>query len=222
VALGSLSDSDGKLDIAVTNGSLGIVNTDTINVTSLTLVGDKAKLLFSADPSAGVNTKLVVSGATNIATGAELGIRLANLVAAPTSFLVIQGNNAQCRHDRLRTCWPSRRTCTWPPAAPTPTTSISTSVADGGRDRHEPSEASAYDAVFAALGKDSALANTFLNQTTKDGFRDLYDQMLPDQGEGLFAALQSSTSRSRPPRCSAPIRATAMGPTASGSRRSTR
>jgi hypothetical protein len=52
-------------------------------------------------------------------------------------------------------------------------------------------ETSAYDAVFAALGTDSTLAANFLNQSTRDGFRDVYDQMLPDQGEGLFAALQS-------------------------------
>jgi hypothetical protein len=190
VALGSLSDSDGRLDIAVTNGSLGIVNTDTINVSSVTL-GDKAKLLFSADPSAGVNTKLVVSGATNIATGAELGIRLANLVKAPTSFLVIQGNNVNVG------------TIGGGLLAESPYLYVATSRADTNnvyidvRRRtaaeigFSKSEASAYDAVFAALGKDTALANTFLNQSTKDGFRDLYDQMLPDQGEGLFSALQS-------------------------------
>ena len=190
VALGKLSDSDGRLDIAVANGSLGIVNTDTINVSSLNL-GSKAKLLFSADPAAGQNTKLVVSGATNIATGAELGIRLANLVKAPTTFTVIQGSNinvgtigngllaespylyvATSRADANNVYIDVRRR----------------SAAEIGFNR---AETSAYDAVFAALGANTDVATQFLGQNTRDGFRDLYDQMLPDQGEGLFAALQS-------------------------------
>lgn len=190
VALGKLTDSDGRLDIAVANGSLGIVNAETINVSSLN-VGAKGKILFSADPTAGLNTKLVVSGATNIATGAELGIRLANLVKQPTSFLVVQGANINVGAIGNGLL------------AESPYMYVATSRADAnnvyidvrqktaaeiGLNR---AETSAYDAVNQALGKDSALAGTFLNQSTRDGYRDLYDQMLPDQGEGLFAALQS-------------------------------
>lgn len=190
VALGKLTDSDGRLDIAVANGSLGIVNAETINVSSLN-VGAQGKILFSADPTAGLNTKLVVSGATNIATGAELGIRLANLVKQPTSFLVVQGANINVGAIGNGLL------------AESPYMYVATSRADAnnvyidvrqktaaeiGLNR---AETSAYDAVNQALGKDSALAGTFLNQSTRDGYRDLYDQMLPDQGEGLFAALQS-------------------------------
>lgn len=190
VALGRLTDSDGRLDVAVANGSLGIVNTDTINVSSLTL-GSKAKLLFSADAAAGTNTKLVVSGATNIASGAELGIRLANLVKQPTTFTVIQGSNINVGAIGGGLL------------AESPYLYVATSRADANnvyidvrrRSAAEigfnPSETSAYDAVFSALGSDTTLANQFLGQSTRDGFRDLYDQMLPDQGEGLFAALQS-------------------------------
>ncbi len=190
VALGRLTDGDGRLDIAVTNGSLGIVNTDTINVSSLTL-GSKAKLLFSADASAGTNTKLVVSGATNIASGAELGIRLANLVKQPTTFTVIQGSNINVG------------TIGGGLLAESPYLYVATSRADANnvyidvrrRSAAEigfnKAETSAYDAVFAALGSDSTLAGQFLGQNTRDGFRDLYDQMLPDQGQGLFSALQS-------------------------------
>lgn len=190
VALGKLTDSDGKLDISVVNGSLGIVNTDTINVTSLTL-GDKAKLLFSADPAAGTNTKLIVSGATNIATGAELGIRLANLVKQPTTFTVIQGGNLNVG------------TIGGGLLAQSPYMYVATSRADASnvyidvrrRSAAEigfnQAETSAYDAVYGALGANSTLAAQFLNQNTRDGFRDLYDQMLPDQGIGMFSALQS-------------------------------
>lgn len=189
-ALGKLTDSDGKLDIAIANGSLGILNTDTINVTSLN-VGDKGKILFSADPAAGVNTKLVVSGATNIATGAELGIRLANLVKQPTSYLVIQGSNVNV--GSIGTGLLAQSPFMYVATSRADTNNVYIDVrqktaAEIGLNR---AETSAYDAVYQALGKDSALAGTFLNQTTRDAYRDLYDQMLPDQGEGLFAALQS-------------------------------
>lgn len=190
VALGSLTDSDGRLDISVANGSLGIVNSETINISSLN-VGSTGKILFSADPSAGTATKLVVSGSTTIASGAELGIRLANLVKQPTTFTVIQGSNI------------SAGTFGNSLLAQSPYLYVATSRADANnvyidvRRRtaaeigFNKAETSAYDAVFSALGQDSTLAGTFLNQSTRDGFRDLYDQMLPDQGEGLFAALQS-------------------------------
>lgn len=190
VAIGKLYDSDGKLDLSIANGSLAIANSDTISVTSLNL-GSKAKLLFSADPSAGTNTKLVVSGTTTIATGAELGIRMANLVKQPTSFTVIQGSNINVG------------TIGSGLLASSPYLYVATSRADANnvyidvRRRtaaeigFNQAETAAYDAVYSALGANSTLASTFLNQTSRDGFRDLYDQMLPDQGEGLFAALQT-------------------------------
>ena len=190
VALGALTDSDGKLDISVANGSLGILNSETINVSSLN-IGSTGKILFSADPAAGTGTKLVVSGATTIASGAELGIRLANLVKEPTSFTVIQGSNI------------SAGTFGNGLLAQSPYLYVATSRADANnvyidvRRRtaaeigFNKAETSAYDAVFAALGQDTNLASAFLNQSTRDSFRDVYDQMLPDQGEGMFSALQS-------------------------------
>ena len=190
VALGKLTDSDGRLDIAVANGSLGIVNAETINVSSLN-VGAKGKILFSADPAAGANTRLVVTGATNIATGAELGIRLANLVKQPTSFLVIQGSNINVGTigDGLLAEAPYMYAASSRADANNVYIDVrQKTAAEIGLNR---AETSAYAAVNQALGKDSALAGTFLNQSTRDGYRDLYDQMLPDQGEGLFAALQS-------------------------------
>lgn len=189
-ALGALSDSDGRLDIAIANGSLGILNTDTINVSSLNL-GATSKLLFSADPTAGTNTKLVVSGATTIASGAELGIRLANLVAQPTSFTVIQGSNinAGTFGNGLTAQSPYMYVATT--RADQNNVYIDVRRRTAGELGFNQAEASAYDAVYGALGKNTTLASTFLNQSTRDGFRDLYDQMLPDQGQGLFAALQS-------------------------------
>jgi hypothetical protein len=70
--IGALTDSDGLLDIRIGNGSLGLTNTETIKATSLTLGAD-SKLVFTVDPTAGTQTKLVVDTAT-IETGATLGL----------------------------------------------------------------------------------------------------------------------------------------------------
>jgi hypothetical protein len=194
--LGGLRDSDGQLAINVTKGSLGLTNAETINATSLN-VGAESKLLFTADPSAnngaGTNTHIVVSGAVNIASGAQLGLRLTSLLTAPTSYTVITGGTLTAgtiNQDLL---------------GGTPYLYVASSRVDTNNvyldvRRRTSSEigmnqaqSSAYDATFAALTKDKDIATAYLTQTTKDGFLGLYDQMMPDQGEGFFAAMQDVT-----------------------------
>ncbi|KRA61766.1 autotransporter [Caulobacter sp. Root655] len=193
--IGALRDSDGQLAVNVAKGSLGLTNAETINVTSVNLGAD-SKILFTADPSAnngaGANTHIVASGAVNIASGAQVGLQLKSLLSAPTSYTVITGASltagtinqdllggtpymyvASSRTDANNLYLDVRRRSA---------AEIGMNVSQGG----------AYDAVFAALGKDTPLANAFLGQTTKDGFLGYYDQMMPDQGEGFFAALQNA------------------------------
>lgn len=187
--VGNLTNAGG-VSISVANGSLGILNTDTLRVNSLSM-GSSSHLLFSADPAAGTNTKLIVSGPVNIADGAELGIRLANIVKAPTSFTVIQGNNLNIGN--IGTGLLAQSPYLYVASSRADANNVYIDVrrrtaAEIGFNREE---TSAYDAVFAALGADGKLANAFLNQSTRDGFRDLYDQMLPDTGAGVFNALQA-------------------------------
>ena len=193
LVLGALTDSDGRLAVTIGKGSLGISNAADINISSLN-IGSTSKILFTADPTAGTSTRLVVAGAANVATGAELGLRLTSLVKQPTSYTVITAGSLTVGSLGQSLLQDS------------PYLYVATSRADAnnvyldvrrrtateiGMTR---SEASAYDAVFTALGSTGAgtLASTFLAQNGKDGFLNLYDQMLPDQGEGLFASLQSA------------------------------
>jgi len=53
----------------------------------------------------------------------------------------------------------------------------------------------AFNAVFQALTKDSALGDAIITPTTKYGFLQLYNQMLPDQGIGTFESLESATQK---------------------------
>lgn len=194
--VGALRDSDGQLAINVGNGGLAVTNAETINATSLTL-GAQSRMVFTADPAAnngaGANTHLVVSGAVNIASGAQLGLQLKSLLTTPTSYTVITGGSLTAgtiSQDLL--------------GGGTPYMYVASSRTDGNNVYLDvarrsaaaigmnASQAGAYDAVFAALGKDTGLASAFLGQGTRDGFLGYYDQMMPDQGEGFFAALQNA------------------------------
>ncbi|CAN5126237.1 autotransporter outer membrane beta-barrel domain-containing protein [soil metagenome] len=193
--LGALRDSDGLLTINVGKGSLGITNAETINATNLTLGAD-SKVVFTADPAAnngaGANTHIVVSGAVNIAAGAQLGLRLTSILAAPTSYTVITGGSVTAgaiSQDLL-----GGTPYLYVASSRTDTNNVyldvrRRSATEIGMNK---AQASAYDATFAALTQDKGLATAFLAQGGKDGFLGLYDQMMPDTGEGFFAALQNA------------------------------
>ncbi|EJL34800.1 hypothetical protein PMI01_01493 [Caulobacter sp. AP07] len=187
--IGALTDSDGKLDVTIGNGKLYLTNAETIKATSLTLGADST-LVFTADPAAGTQTKLVVDTAT-IASGATLGLNLTSLLTTPTTYTVIEAGSLTAGtidQDLLGNA---------------PYLYVAKGYAEGNNvlidvRRRTATEAamsrsqtSAYDAVFAALSNNTDIAGAFLGQNTRDGFFNLYDQMLPSQGEGLFAALQT-------------------------------
>ena len=52
-------------------------------------------------------------------------------------------------------------------------------------------EASAYDAVYQALGTDTEMRDVFLAQTERDGFMQLYEQLMPDHSGGPLLSLAS-------------------------------
>ena len=190
IVIGALTDTDGQLAINLGQGALSLTNAQTINATSLN-VGSTSKLVFTADPTAGTNTRIVVSGAANLASGAQLGLNLTTLVKAPTSFAVITAGSLTSgvlSQDLL-----GNAPYLYVAGSHTDAHNVyidvrRRSAAEIGMST---SQASAYDAVFAALGGNSDLTNAFLSRNDRDGFLGYYNQLLPDQGEGLFSALQS-------------------------------
>jgi hypothetical protein len=49
--------------------------------------------------------------------------------------------------------------------------------------------AAAYNAVYSALFNDSTIRDVFLAQTSQSGFMNAFNQMLPNQGAGIFSSL---------------------------------
>jgi hypothetical protein len=153
-------------------------------------------MVFTVDPSAnngaGANTHLIASGAVNIASGAQMGLRLTSLLATEKTYTVITGGSLTVGtiNDGLLESTPYLYVAKSSHDANNIYLDVTRRTAvDIGMNK---SQSSAYDAVFAALGQNSAIADSFLTQASKNGFLDLYNQMLPDQGEGSFAALQSA------------------------------
>ncbi|HEY1099721.1 MAG TPA: autotransporter outer membrane beta-barrel domain-containing protein, partial [Myxococcota bacterium] len=88
VVRGSLSDTDGALDIDVSDGTLEGRQTSALNLSNLN-VGADGNLIVTVDPANGAAGTFNVSGTATLADGAGLGVRFNSLLAAPERFTLI-------------------------------------------------------------------------------------------------------------------------------------
>lgn len=193
---GKLSDSDGLLDIDITKGTLDARQTGQIDVTSLN-VGADGKLIVTLDPAnnpTGENSGFKVNGVANVATGAELGVRFNSLIQGETRFTLIDAdtlNAGTIDPDGLQAN---------SPYAFVVKTEVDAAAGDidvvaRRRTAEEAGmigvESAAYDSIYGALGQNEAIRNAILSQTGRDGFFDIYEQMLPDHSGGPLLSLAS-------------------------------
>ncbi|RZJ17154.1 MAG: autotransporter outer membrane beta-barrel domain-containing protein [Brevundimonas sp.] len=192
---GAITDSDGQLDINVTDGVLDARQTSRTNVSSLN-VGADGSLIVTLDPATvGSSAGFNVSGATTIAEGAGLGVRFTSLIDDPARFTIINADPGSLTYDRTDSSLLSDSPYLF--------------VAEVGADlaagdvyvdvrRRRADEANlikveeqAYDAVYQALYDNEAVRNAFLAQTDREGFGNLFEQMLPDHSGGPLLSLAS-------------------------------
>jgi hypothetical protein len=181
------------LDINVSKGTLNATQTTATHISSLN-VGADGVLITTLDPKADRAGGFNVSGAAPLATGAQLGVRFSSLLEGPERFDIIKAgtlNVGQIDKQLL--------------AENSPYLYVVEAGVDQGanslyidarrRTAQEagliPVEASAYDAVYAALGANETVRNLFLSQTGRDGFIDAYEQMLPDHSGGPLMSLSA-------------------------------
>jgi len=195
-AAGRISDGDGRLAIEVRDGRLTMANTETVTVTSLNL-GTKGVLAVNIDPTV-TNTRLNVTGAATVATGAQVEVTLTAISRGAKSFQIVQAQSLTVGQAGATLAGApflysaSLRADTAAGALhvdlrPKTTTEL-------GLNR---SGSQAFDAVFASLDKDDAIESAFLTQKTQAGFQGLYDQMLPDHSGGVLmsaAAISAAVS----------------------------
>lgn len=197
VSRGNIIDSDGKLTLNVAAASLTITGASTIAATSLN-VGATSSLIITADPLTGTNSRINVATAT-LATGAKVGLELTGLIGGPQRYVVVHTDTP----GGLTVGTLDQTLLGNSPYLMVAQASSSTLLGEVYLDVRRRTatemslsgnEALALDAVYAALSGDSGVRDAFLGANTREQFLSLYDQMLPDQGEGLFSAIDTLTS----------------------------
>lgn len=191
---GALSDSDGQLAINVSNGSLESRQTGQVNVSSLN-VGANGDLLVTLDPANGSNSGYNVSGSATIAAGAGLGVRFASLLDGPQRFNIINANSLTMGGSIDQAAVQANSPYLFVVSAGADVAAGDVYVDARRRTAAEADlngvETSAFDAFYRALNDSETLRNAYLAQTGRDGFMDLYEQMLPDHSGGSLMSLAS-------------------------------
>ncbi|MFN5615618.1 MAG: autotransporter outer membrane beta-barrel domain-containing protein, partial [Brevundimonas sp.] len=189
---GTLTDSDGLLNITVSNGTLETRQSTTLNLTNLT-VGGQGTLLVAVDPLSGAGG-LNVSGTANLTQGATLGARFNSLVRDQQRLTLIRAGNLQAAGVNLGSI-NENSPFLYNVAAGVDTTANTVFVDVRRKTAGElgfiASEAAIYDSVYEALGLNATLRGAVLNQLDRGGFIDLYEQILPEHSGGALTSLAS-------------------------------
>jgi hypothetical protein len=207
VVTGAVFDEGGQLTLNVMNGTLSDANPAAIAVGSVN-VGASGILLVAADPAHGMNTLFRTTGASTFATGAQLGLTLLSLqpdlIHTYTILQTVPGqgtiaagtfgsgvlNNAPY----LFTATPSVIQAA-DPATQSSSVVLTVTRRTSAQLGFSRDEAAALNAVLVALPNDANIEQAILAQTTQAGLKSVYDQLLPDEGQGLFEALDAAAQR---------------------------
>lgn len=199
-ATGAIRDSDGLLTLNVTSAKLTITNAEVIDATALT-IGSSSSVIFTADPSAaggaGSNTKFTVASAT-IGNGAKIGLTVTDLIDGPKQYVVIKTDTpGGLTVGTLDQSLVGNSPYLFVAQASADTAAGEVYVDLRRRTASEmgltQNQTLAFDAVYEALGEDDDIRDSFLAADSRAEFLERFEQMLPDQGEGLFSSLDSVT-----------------------------
>lgn len=190
---GAIKNNDGLLDINLSKGTLNATQTTTTNISNLN-VGADGTLVVTVDPNANSAGGFNVSGTATLATGANLGVRFASLLDGPERFNVITAgtlNAGQIDQSLLSKNSPYLYVVQSGVDQAAGTVYVDARRRTASEAGMIKVEASAFDAVYAALGANETVRNLFLRQTDRDDFMNAYEQMLPDHSGGPLMSLSA-------------------------------
>lgn len=196
----------GQFQISINNGTLADLNPAKGQAATSINVGSTGVLEIGADPVNNRNTEFVTSGPTTIAAGGQIGLTLQSLQIAPLeTYTVIQGapgsitapalgatslGNAPFLYSAVASLVPVD------PANGDSEVQLTVSRKTAAQLGFNRAEASAFDAVLNTLAAPTAssagIQQALLAQSTETGLKSIYDQMLPNQAQGIFEALDSA------------------------------
>ncbi|MBC3940840.1 autotransporter domain-containing protein [Sphingomonas albertensis] len=183
---GTLANAQG-LAVAVAGGTLDI--TKAASIASLSVTGGGV-LAVTLDKAGGTSTAIQVAGTAAFDKDSKLALKLTSVVDAEGRYTVLRAGTltGAANLTATTTLLPflykgSIATGTGNELAVDVARKSSTEL---GLNR---SQASAYDAIYKALGNDAKIGGAFLNITDGDAFRGSVRQMLPDHAGGTFEAV---------------------------------
>ncbi|MFJ6024235.1 autotransporter outer membrane beta-barrel domain-containing protein [Brevundimonas sp. NPDC092305] len=192
---GAITDSDGLLDINVSNGSLLAQQTTATTISSLN-VGADGNLLVNIDPTAGTVGGFNVTGNATFANGAGLGVRFNSLLQTAGRFTLVDAgtlNFGTIDLDQIQNNSPYLYVVTAGADQANALVYADVRRRTAAEADLIPVEASMFDAFYGAIGATDAtdIRNVFLSQTNRDDFINLYEQLLPDHSGGPLLSLAS-------------------------------
>jgi len=200
---GHIADSDDQLTINLNDGRLAVSDTSTITATALN-VGAEGTLLVTIDPEADTSTRFDVDTAS-FATGSKVGVQVTGLLTFTNlndtkDYLIVDAGTLTAGTIDASLLGTSPFIYNVGVNADEATDQVLLTVrrrtaAEAGLNA---SQSAAFDAFYLALAEDEEIRDEFLERFSRDDFLQIYNQMLPDQGEGLFSTLDyASLSISR-------------------------
>jgi Autotransporter beta-domain len=193
VVTGAIDSGDGQLDIDIANGRLDARHTSEQTISSLNVGGDGA-LIVTLDPQSDESAGFNVTGTANLADGASLGVRFSSLIDGPERFSLIRAGSL-VTGDWDRDTVQENSPYLFVVDADADIAAGEVFVDVRRRTAEEANlikvEGQAFDAIYQALYDNEVVRNAFLNQLDRDGFIDLYEQMLPDHSGGPLLSLAS-------------------------------
>ncbi|HEY1449051.1 MAG TPA: autotransporter outer membrane beta-barrel domain-containing protein [Caulobacteraceae bacterium] len=198
----------GQFQISVNNGTLSDLNPALGQAATTITIGATGVLEIAADPANNRNTQFITSGATTIAAGGQIGLTLTSLQSnAIQTYTVILGAPGSISAPALGPTSIGNEpffysaVATFVPQDPAGDAEVQLVVrrkttAELG---FNAAEASALDAILADTNSpaaaNSGIAHSLLAQTTEENLKSVYDQLLPNQNQGIFEALDSAVEK---------------------------
>jgi hypothetical protein len=192
----------GGLTINIDNGTLIDLNPNKIYANAVN-VGANGELIVSADPRGGTNTTFLTTGASTFVQGAQVGVTLESIpTTAQQTYVILEtepGGTLSAGTFASNTVGNAPflfyANANYVPATtPGGPSSIDVTVTEKSPAQlgFNTAEGNALQAVLNAAPENEAIQNALLSQTTQVGLRSVFDQLLPNQNQGLFDALDAA------------------------------
>lgn len=227
--IGNITEQPGgKFVIVVNNGSLTDLNPSLNQAAQSIAIGPTGVLRVTVDPIHNQNTQFVVSGGTVIASGGQVGLSMASLqIPVIESYTVIEGANGSINAPSLGaagvgfTPFLYSAVASYAPGSTTANgddqINLTVTRKTAAQLGFNAEETSAFNAVLGTLSAPTAdsvgIQQALLAQTSESGLKSVYDQLLPNQAQGIFQALDAAVEKVSALTATPPDNATHVGGT---------